>query len=504
MGLPIGATDAIALEFAGSTGSAGSTESTSAVWTWGDLAEAAESLSEQLAAIRVGPTRPRIGQVFDLSPAAVVAVHGIARSGAILAPGHATWDASQVERWVYGVEPDAVLVSAGLEWPGDWRRESVPLPGFGTVDLLLPAGPDRDTGGPSPGGARRGTPAGTDVMISTSGSGGAPRTVCHSWAALRANARASNDRAECGADSVTLATLAWGHVGGLAIIVRTAECGGRIVCGPSRFDAGDVAEALVRHRVTDLSVVPVMLDRLLETGLPAPPTLRRVLAGGAATTPSLLSRAVEAGWPVALTYGLTEAGSQVATTTPAEAARGVGALDRPLEGVEIRLADGGEILVRGPSMLLGYLEGAPALDEEGWFATGDFAAPDGAGSLRVTGRRSSRIVTGGTNVDAEEIEAVLREHESIDEVCVVGVPDERWGEVVTAVVAPGPGASRGLADVLDAWARERLAGPRRPRAWRIVDRLPRTPSGKIDRVAIRAGAGRGHADGHADEDGGAG
>jgi len=305
--------------------------------------------------------------------------------------------------------------------------------------------------------------------------------VCHAWAGLRANAVAANRRNGFSAECAWLATLAWAHIGGLAILVRAAAAGSRVVCGPRAFEAGGVAAALETHRVTHVSLVPVMLDRLLDLGVPAPSALRCALVGGGPASEALIERARRAAWPVSLTYGLTEAGSQVATTVP-----GSGRIaGRPLDGCEVRIARDGGIEVRGRSVMLGYLEERGSVGEDGWFVTGDLGELDATGRLRVKGRRSSRIVTGGANVDPAEIEALLLRHPAIREACVVGTPDERWGEIVTAVVVPcAPDPL--LESQLDAWARERLDGPRRPRRWCFVEDLPQTSSGKVDRSAIRA------------------
>ncbi|MDH3733422.1 MAG: acyl--CoA ligase [Gemmatimonadota bacterium] len=468
-------------------------ESASAAWTYAELGTAAAALAARLHALPGGIDRPRVGHAFDLTPEAVVAIHAVARSDAVLAPAHPGWTDRQAERFTAAVRPAAMLVSPGRPWAGAWDRSSLSLPGFGPVDLLLPL--ERRSPEPM-------APAGTDVLLTTSGSGGAPRTVCHAWSRLRANARLANDRSGASARDVQLATLAWAHVGGLGVVLRAAEIGSRIVCGPTGFDSPGVLSAIERRGVTGVSLVPVMLERLLDVADAPPLALTHVLIGGAAVPPRLLERAVSAGWPISLTYGLTEAGSQVATMRPETVAVGVedrapgrGLLESPLEGFDLRLEEDGELAVRGPSIMLGYLEEEPA-DPDGWHRTGDFATRDDQGGLVITGRRTNRLVSGGTNVDPEEVEAVLLEHPDIADVCVVGVPDERWGDLVMAVVVPGVASGEGespvtrayigLTERLDGWIREHLDGPRRPRRWRIVDELPRTATGKIDRAAVRA------------------
>lgn len=451
-------------------------ETATTVWTREEVLAGAEALAAHLPRPE-GRGPARVGHGFDLTPEAVVAVHAIERAGAILAPMHLGWTDARRRRITSALDLDAVLVAPGRSWPGRWDRSSLPIPGFGPVDLLTR--PDSGARG------EQGTalPEGTGVILSTSGTGGRPRAVCHSREALRANAAAANRRAAFDETGAWLATLAWAHVGGLAIVIRAAEAGGRVVCGPRRFDAAAVSGAIERHRVTHVSVVPVMLERLLGLGAELPASLRCILVGGAATPPDLLARALEANWPVALTYGLTEAGSQVATAMPEHVREGRGPLGRLLDGFELRLASDGEIEVRGPSLMLGYVEGPQPFTPDGWLSTGDFGAPDGSGS--VIGRRASRIVTGGTNVDPEEVEALLRQHPRVRAACVVGAPDETWGEVVTAVIVPHA-FDRVLEGQLDDYAREALDSARRPRAWRFVDALPRTPSDKIDRAAVRA------------------
>ena len=428
----------------------------------------------------------------------MIAIHAVARAGARLAPIHPGWDEDQVAAFLETVGPDLFLTDGAGAPPGTaWSEAAGSLPGPSGVRLFARAREGVRGARPEP-------PAGTDVLLSTSGTTGRPRVVCHSWAGLGANAVAAARRNRFGPGDTWLATLAWAHVGGLAVAIRAAAVGGRIAFGPPRFVAAGVAEALGRLEATHVSLVPAMLHGLLDLGAPPPPTLRLVLLGGASTPPALARRATGAGWPIALTYGLTEMGSQVATGEPGERAAEPGVVGRPLDGVELRIGPEGEIEARGPSRALGIL-GDPAAAGE-WLATGDVGALDARGRLRVTGRRSDRIVSGGTNVDPVEIEAVLVSHPAVREACVVGTPDEVWGEIVTAVVvaraasggpasatldastpAEGAGTLAGPGGLLE-WVEGRLGGARRPRRWWWVESLPRTPNGTVDRARIRRAA----------------
>ncbi len=339
------------------------------------------------------------------------------------------------------------------------------------------------------------------AIVFTSGTTGRPRGAVLSRAALRASALAHGRVLGWRADDRWLLSLPTAHVGGLMIVVRCLHARRTVVVGGRRasgsFEAAETLRVVERDRITLLSVVPTMLARLLQATRRPPPSLRAVLVGGAGAPPALMERARESGWPVFATYGLTEACSQVATERPGETPGGVGT---PLPGIEVRVAapDGctgtiqarGPIQVRGESLFDGYLgaePGAPLerpFDADGWFDTGDLGAIGEDGRLRVVGRSSDRILTGGENVDPAEVEAAVVEWPGAAAACVVGLEGEEWGETVGAVLVPTAGfESLGGLDGLGRHLGGRLAGFKRPRCWRVVDALPLAPSGKVDRSA---------------------
>ncbi len=339
----------------------------------------------------------------------------------------------------------------------------------------------------------RGVAAGAQAVLWTSGTSGRPRGVAISADSLRASARGAAGRLGLGPDDVWLASLSVAHVGGIALVTRSLLLGSALAAW-GRFDAAGASALLDGARprngagapVTHLSVVPTQLLQILERrgGAPPPPTFRCALVGGAHAPAGLVARALGEGWPLALTYGLTEMTSQVATAPPDRVRAKPGAVGLPLEGVEVRLAPDGEVLVRGATLALGYVGAEePLCDADGWHHTGDLGRVDGEGDLWITGRRADRIVTGGVNVDPHEVEAVLREHPAVRDACVVGVPDERWGEVVAAALVPAAGPME--LDVLEVWLRERLSTAKRPRRWRVVAALPLNANGKVDRGAVR-------------------
>jgi O-succinylbenzoic acid--CoA ligase len=220
-------------------------------------------------------------------------------------------------------------------------------------------------------------------------------------------------------------------------------------------------------------------------GSPYPSSLRCALVGGAPLHPALAARARAARIPIAPTYGTTETCSQVATAEPSAGVDHAGSVGRPLSGVEVRIGNAdesglGEVLVSGPILMRGYFENDEATRAallDGWLHTGDLGRFDSKGRLRVEGRRTDLIITGGENVMPQEVESVLTSHPDVADVAVYGVPDDRWGERVLAAVVP---SSDGLdAAALRAWCRERLAGYKIPAAFVTVSSLPRNSSGKL-------------------------
>jgi acyl-CoA synthetase (AMP-forming)/AMP-acid ligase II len=178
------------------------------------------------------------------------------------------------------------------------------------------------------------------------------------------------------------------------------------------------------------------------------------------------------------TYGMTETASQVAATPLEDAARGSEAAARPLPGVELRVAPGGELLVRGPMVA------RDSLDRDGWLHTGDRGRVE-AGELRVEGRVGDVIVTGGENVAAREVEEALLSHAGIADAAVAGEPDPEWGEAVTAYVVPA-GARPPEPAALIRHCRERLAPFKVPKAVHLVPELPRNAAGKLQRDRLAA------------------
>lgn len=303
-------------------------------------------------------------------------------------------------------------------------------------------------------------PPATATMMFTSGTTSDPKPVYLTLGNWEANAVGSALALGLDRDERWLCTMPLAHVGGLSILLRSTLYATTVVLH-DRFDTQAVLSELMApaRRITLVSLVPTMLTRLLDAGLEDPPTLRWVLLGGGPISPGLLRRAETAGVPVAPTYGMTEACSQIATF-------GV-----PLHGVELRIVDG-EVHVRGPIV-------APsALAEDGWLHTGDLGELDERGRLRIIGRSSETIVSGGENVAPAEVEAVLLEHPAVADAGVFARADTEWGERVAAIVVLRDGQAISALELQD-FVSARLARFKVPKEIAFSDRLPRTASGKL-------------------------
>lgn len=308
------------------------------------------------------------------------------------------------------------------------------------------------------------------TVVHTSGTSAAPKPVTLTVGNWTWNALGSALALGLDPQDRWLCTLPLSHVGGLSILLRSAIYGTTVVLH-ERFEAAAVLDAIERDAITLVSIVPTTLQRLLDHGLGGVggrTSLRVALIGGGPLPPALAAQTHEAGLPVAQTYGLTEACSQVTTSLPGEPETA----GRPLAGQRVEIADDDEILVAGPTVA----PGAAAAD--GWLHTGDLGALDERGRLTVTGRKTDTIVTGGENVAPAEVEAVLLAHPAVADAGVHAHTDPQWGEAIVATVVLHDG-SHAEAEELRAHVASQLARFKVPKQIAFTRALPRTPSGKL-------------------------
>ena len=356
-----------------------------------------------------------------------------------------------------------------------------------------------------PGG--RGEPDDVIVQMYTSGTTGVPKGVLTTHRNLAA-AAATSTRWGFDADTVSLTALPLFHIGGIGWVY----CGlwhGATTILVSEWDAAQVLDTLERQRVTNPIFVPTMLQML--TAVPGAAdrdysALRSIVYGASPITTTALRAALRTfGCQLIGLYGLTEStGGVVHLDGDDHDADGprqhlLRSAGRPYEWVELRIVDVasgedvppytvGEVWLRAPNVMAGYFnrpaETAAVLTAEGWLRTGDGGYVDEDGYLFLTDRVKDMIVSGGENVYPVEVEEVLAQHPDVSDVAVIGVPDERWGEMVKALVIAHDGRSPSPAELL-AFARPRLAGYKLPRSIELVADLPRTPTGKVLKRELR-------------------
>lgn len=272
------------------------------------------------------------------------------------------------------------------------------------------------------------------TIVYTSGSTGTPKAALHTWRNHLYSAKGSNANIPLRRGDRWLLSLPLYHVGGLAILIRCAIAGAGVVL-PSADRS--LAATLDAGSVTHVSLVATQVRRVLADWEGRPPSaLRAVLLGGGPIPDELLRRGTEAGWPLHTSYGCTEMASQVTTTPPGASLDTLRTAGRRLPHRRVRIRDG-QILVAGAPLFRGYVTDTGIDDprtEDGWYPTGDRGRIEADGRLRVEGRMDRMFVSGGENIQPEEIESVLERQDGVEQAVVVPVPDPEYGRRPVAFV----------------------------------------------------------------------
>ena len=358
----------------------------------------------------------------------------------------------------------------------DLELDDLPF-GLKTVLVSSVAGPDSVVES-APFNAR------TQLVIATSGSEGEPKGVMLSGDNIAASIAASRSRLGLKPNDIWLNSLPMFHIGGAMILYRCLEAGAAMLLHQG-FSAKKVWADLKRYRVSHLSLVPAMLLKLLDVanGAPPPESLRVALIGGGHLSSELAARAHAAGWPLCVSYGMSETCSQCVTDYDEHAGLIPGYVGLPLEGFELDISDNGRIKVRGHAVMGGYLNpeqsSGVGLTRDGWFETGDLGELDQAGGLRVLGRADDVLVSGGNTIHPVEIESLMISCPGVVDVAISSRTDMAWGDMLVALYV---GATS--KDEIESWCRANLSSKLRPREFIQLAELPRNSMGKLDRKGV--------------------
>jgi acyl-CoA synthetase (AMP-forming)/AMP-acid ligase II len=460
--------------------------------TFAELAERAAA-----AAGRLVETGPKSIAYLGLSgPAFHVALFAASHAGLPITPLNYRLSDAQLADLLAQLDRPVVVADPGYmaHVPSEYRVVD-------TGDLLTAPASD---GAP---------PAAVDdesaaVILFTSGTTSAPKGVVLRHSHLVAYVLQTVNPGSADEGDAALVSVPPYHVAGVGTVLSNTVAGRRIVHLPDFTPAGWL-DTVRTQRITNAMVVPTMLARIVDHlgGQPADaPTLTAIAYGGARVAAPVLAAALgafpQAGFVNA--YGLTETSSTIAILSPDDHRSALASDDpairarltstgRFIPGVEAQIRDDdgnalpagqvGELWVRGPQVSGEYLGAGSVTDAAGWFPTRDRAHLDADGYLFVEGRADDTIIRGGENIAPAEIEDVLIEHAAVRDVCVVGVPDEEWGEIIVAVVVPHHEVDP---ETLRGHVRNQLRGSRTPDRVVFRDELPATPTGKILRRVLIA------------------
>jgi malonyl-CoA/methylmalonyl-CoA synthetase len=453
-------------------------EASGAALSWGQLeAESARAAGRLHAAGLRAPERVLVSANSSLALA--LAHVACLRLGLVVLPANPAYRVAELAHLVRDAGPRAAIV--------DDAGRAAALRAL-DPDLLVLSPALELAQGPVPQ-LDRASPDAIALLAYTSGTTGRPKGALLSHGNLHATAEALRIAWRWSPEDRLVHALPLFHMHGLGVALHgTLQAGASALLLP-RFDPGEVLEAVERFAATLFFGVPTMLHRLVEhPQAERLARLRLLVSGSAALSAELHERiAARTGQLTLERYGMTETGMLV--SNPVEGPRLPGAVGFPLPGVELRLAGGGAIEVRGPNVFAGYLDrpeaNAAAFTGDGWFRTGDLGTLDAEGRLRIVGRAKALVISGGYTVYPREVEEALLSHPAVREAAVVGTPSEEWGEVVTAYLVSE--RELDLAE-LRAHCGERLAAYKHPRIVHRVAALPRNALGKLQRHRLRDGS----------------
>ncbi len=458
---------------------------------YAELLEQSRDVREQLEKTGICPGE-RVGLIMENRPDLLRMFHGALLADCPPVLFHANLTAYELNEQWPAIDASVLICSSDTE---EVAREAV-----GSVPVLSVDDPENEDvfhlreSGRCTAHASDVRTDGDHVILFTSGSTEEPRPVCLTMEQLRASAFASGTRLGHLPSDVWYDPLPMHHMGGLAPVVRSTLYGSTVLLEP--FEAERVPELIPSFDVTCISMVPTMCSRVMEEGGWSGVTdvLRFLLLGGASVPEELIQQAADINLPVFPTYGLTETASQVATATPHECFEDPTTVGYPLFETEVTICDEdgnpvnpgeeGVIHVDGPTVMEGYFQ-RPLLNDRlfthNGFRTDDRGYLDQQGRLHVVSGASSQIVTGGENVDPEEVRNTLLDHGRLADAVVFGMEDREWGEKVMALVVSKDESvdEQEVRSEVQSLLDERLSSYKHPKEIVFVQDIPRTSKGTL-------------------------
>lgn len=473
-------------------------------WTFAALVEQGERVAAALLA-RFKPGE-RVAISAPNCPEWVLLQIGCSLAGIILVPMNPAFKTAEIEHVLKSAkaagfffagryrEVDLKAIALGLKGKLADLREAICLEDWGGFLAAVPVTVDFPEVSPD------------DILQIqfTSGTTGFPKGACLTHRGVITSSFYSARAGEFPDGGVWINAMPMFHIGGVATEVGAFAMRGTYVLMPG-FDAGLMLELFESERGMTTLVVPTMLHTLLDhpdMAMRDTSSLRVIACGASAVPPPLIRRAKETfGCAFTIPFGQTELSGIFAQALPGDSTEDqCETVGRPLSQVEVKIADPitgdirpvgevGEIWVRGYQAMAGFFglaeETRKTITGDGWLKMGDLATMDDRGYLRITGRLKDMIIRGGMNLYPLEIEGVLVNHPDVAQVSVVGVPDEKWGEIVGAVIRPASEDTQPDPDALDRYCREHLSAHKTPALWFFVDHFPTNATGKVQKFALQ-------------------
>jgi acyl-CoA synthetase (AMP-forming)/AMP-acid ligase II len=470
--------------------------------TWSAVAERARAQAAGLDALGVG-VGDRVAVVSQNSARLFTSFFGVSGSGRILVPINFRLNADEVGYIVEHSGARVLIVDPEVDdILGDVKAEHRFVIGAESDEVLYRVGTDPQPWDPEE--------DATASINYTSGTTARPKGVQLTHRNLWINAATFGWQMGVSDRDVYLHTLPQFHCNGWGMPYAVTGMGGTHVI-LRKVDGAEILRRVDRHGVTLLCGAPAVVAMILDAAsswegdIPGRDRVRMVVAGAPPPTRTIERMETELGWEFVQIYGLTETAplltmnrrrAEYDDLTPSERAQRLGRTGAPALGVELAIDPDGEVLARGNVIMGGYWEqpgetaaairpdaGDP--DGPAWFHTGDGGTLDAEHYLSISDRKKDVIISGGENVSSIEVEDTLFLHPAVAEVAVIGVPSEKWGETVKALVVLRPGATATEGELI-AFCRERLSHFKCPTSVELRETLARTATGKLQKFKLRA------------------